>query len=355
MEKTGSKYHSIASSIRNTKHLVHSLRNLKVGANCYLVKLDIKGFFVSGRHDDLRNTIANLFTGAYGRMLADVTAFLLAHQFVEEHDTVVQVDVGSGMGCIHNGDVGDLCDYVLVELGFILDPRVRESFGIISYTHFKDDLLLIIDNSLDVVYDCIGDIQQRAQYFTATVDEVSIESVEMLDVTLSKTTSWHNSDVLRVSHFVKPTAVGQFRFSDSCHPRSTHNGWPLARLPHFKLTNTCMSDYKDGCILFHNKLANHDPGHNALQRFRNRVLGLDVCGSKDSDGIPRAYVAVPFSHACRGANFNGVLASVHNKHAELLAIAETSVPMLANVAWSKAATNLLTKVYGTWKCAYNTR
>ena len=70
--------------IRNTRHLIDSVSKVRVDSSCILVKLDIKDFFMSGRHVDLVGAVSACFSDSYGRMLADVTKFLLAHQYIND-------------------------------------------------------------------------------------------------------------------------------------------------------------------------------------------------------------------------------------------------------------------------------
>ena len=255
------------------------------------------------------------------------------------------------MGCIHAGELSDLCYYYLVEMGYLLDPCVRQAFGIIAYYRFKDDVFIIFQTDGDTVQACIAAIQHRAKYFVVTEDKISSTSVDMLDITLSKTNSWIKSGLLHVSHFVKPSAIGKYLSSDSVHPSSTHMGWPLARVSHFKLCNTDIHGYYDSCVKFHNKLSRDSPGHVALQWFKRRFLGLDVFQKPFHEKVPCTYVAVPFSRVWNGAGLNRCLKSVYDDHAALISDF-TDLPMLASIAWSKAQANLLQTLHTTWKRAY---
>ena len=339
--------------IRNTRHLIESLSKIRIGSMCTLVKLDIKDFFMSGRHDDLVRAVEKCFTDDFGRTLAAVTRFLLANQYIDneaEGSELFKVDIGSGMGCIHSGDLSDLCFYVLVECGYILDPGIREALGIVAYFRFKDDILLVMNCDEDGVQECVESIRQRAEYFIVTIDEISTTSVDMLDITLSKDRSWISSGLLHISHYVKPTATGKFLSSDSVHPRSTHLGWPLARIPHFKLCNTTKHDYYESCVKFYNKLARDSPGHSALQGFKYRFLGIQP-QSQDFALKPHCtYIAIPFSRVWRGAGFANFLRSVFADHEPLIE-KFTSLPMLANIAWCKAGQNLFDTLFMTWKRA----
>ena len=47
------------------------------------------------------------------------------------------------MGMISSGEIADFVLYILLELGFLLLPHVRERFHIRGYYKFKDDLFIV--------------------------------------------------------------------------------------------------------------------------------------------------------------------------------------------------------------------
>ena len=59
--------------------------------------------------------------------------------------TLYHVIIGSGMGLKSSGGISDYAFFVLAESEFMLNPSVRDQFGIRAYFRFKDDLLVILD------------------------------------------------------------------------------------------------------------------------------------------------------------------------------------------------------------------
>lgn len=136
--------------IRDSGQLVRQLDGLRVPDHAFMVEVDVSDFFMSGACDELVLSATSHFEPGPRRVLIrDSIRCLLESQMIESDllpGRVFKVVQGSGMGLRHSGEITDASFYNLVEKGFIARPEVLQAFGIIHYSRYRDNLLILASN-----------------------------------------------------------------------------------------------------------------------------------------------------------------------------------------------------------------
>ena len=124
------------SLVRSSKDVVQKLADVKIANSLFLVKLDIKDFYVVGQDYRIAELVASLFQDRTLRSLVqDVTYFLLSNQYVQHGPDLYKVKQGCGIGLLHAGDLADAVFYALCEKSlFATDEYV--ACGIIQWFRF---------------------------------------------------------------------------------------------------------------------------------------------------------------------------------------------------------------------------
>jgi hypothetical protein len=108
------------------------------------VKLDIKDFFLSGSSDQIVHDITTPFDyGPRRELIGDATRFLCENQYIGnpfDAESLWQVEVGTGMGLNHSGEVSDFAFWSASER--LMLPLLH-TFDIDGWWRFKDDMLIL--------------------------------------------------------------------------------------------------------------------------------------------------------------------------------------------------------------------
>ena len=83
--------------------------------------------------------------------------------------------MGMAMSCA----IADAALYNLIEMNWIKSETVRAKFGIIHYSRFKDDILVVMLPNWTDVKQFIAEIKTRATYFKIEVEKCSTKSPDV--------------------------------------------------------------------------------------------------------------------------------------------------------------------------------
>lgn len=195
------------------------------------IKMDIKEYYLSEDHTMLAELVASFFDDqpTLKAWLKDCVMHLLDSQYVElklDECTMQKVTGGSGMGMKHSGTISDLAFLKVAELPVLQD---KERLGIQMFVRYRDDILTIVENPhcCTAFYECL--IPKAAMAYKVEVESYSLESINMLDMTLYKLRS-ETGVRLAWRPFVKPSALHVPLSSTSMLANSIHKSWPVAEI-----------------------------------------------------------------------------------------------------------------------------
>ena len=95
--------------ITSSKQVVNRVKHVQVDEFLFLAKVDIKHFYVVGKHHLIAEAVAKLFSydPQLHSIIHDVVFFLLDNQFVQSFGSKYKVLEGAGIGLLHAGDLAD--------------------------------------------------------------------------------------------------------------------------------------------------------------------------------------------------------------------------------------------------------
>ena len=130
---------------KDTPHIKSILSRLSLPKGCWLVKGDVKDYFMSGSHQFLARAAANMMDDDNeAALMFDAVYYVLDKQYVtpqshnDQIDTLYKVREGAGMGLPCSGEIAD-CAFVQHVEAFLLDESVRKQLQVIEYARCKDD------------------------------------------------------------------------------------------------------------------------------------------------------------------------------------------------------------------------
>ena len=150
-------------------------------------------------------------------------------------DQLHKVVLGTGMGMVPSGSISDAVLYASLEKDFILESSFRKRYSILFYARFRDDILIATNADLDTNRELLSKIRAEASPFIITLDSVSREGFQMLDVQGSLL----SSGVLTFSLFQKDSSIWKPLSPDSLHPLSIHVHWPQAQCKRIAKRYSC--------------------------------------------------------------------------------------------------------------------
>ena len=203
-------------------------KNIRLGKNDYMLRIDIKHFYMSGKPEEIAELACEtLQEGPQRDTYFGAVLWLLTNQYIasnaDSNMSYCQVVRGTGMGLQASGPLADAAFFVKAERDWCVRPAVAESYGIREYVRFRDDLFIVAsDRNLTRAW--YGELRRRADpVFELVVEEVSNSNVSMLSLDVSI----HNRG-LRVKP--KPPPCQAPLGTDSAHHPAIHRSWPVACL-----------------------------------------------------------------------------------------------------------------------------
>lgn len=207
----------------STADALRILSEVRVSESSVLIKVDIKDFYMSGRHDALCAAAWNWIHKEEEReLLRSICSFVLEHQFVCDESATFRVRIGSGMGQRHSGALSDMAVAQLAEIGIVDDSQVRNALGIQAYVRYRDDILIVLEKpkAWKQVESLLA--SRISTCWKIEVEMASMVGVPFLDVYVSK-----RCDRLIWRPYTKPTARHLALSSTSFHPPAVHKCWPI--------------------------------------------------------------------------------------------------------------------------------
>lgn len=304
--------------LRDTKHLLASLSCIQVEPADRLIKIDVKDFFMSGRHAALaqdcyelvlEGKFADYFglecsNSEYAHSFRSLVEVVLQNQVVIQDRRSFAVRVGSGMGMISSGDISDSSLYNKLEKCFMLSQQVRNEYHIKYYGRFKDDIFMVSGSSMDKLQTLFRCMKERAGFFKLKVDECSKSSVVMLDVCLAKSSSEFAAPLASSLH-VKATSNWRPLSSESMHHPSIHRAWPASQLRRIKSLCSTPSSQRSHLLHFFAKLKDAGcmiPCTEKQKPSHSKLLGT-----------AQRYLILPYTYAVEGLALNRGLERVRAK------------------------------------------
>ena len=168
----------------DTAQAIDSIRKVNLlPPGSFLVKIDIKDFFLSGSPDELvRDVLHHLPDSVYQRLLKDILHFLLHTQFVRVvgADLLFQCVSGSGMGLVHSGAVAETALLNRADRS-MFDQTLLAQHGISLALRYRDDVLICGTDKV-LFRKWFWEYQDLAGYFRTCLEEFSSCSVNWLDI-----------------------------------------------------------------------------------------------------------------------------------------------------------------------------
>ena len=206
------------------------------------------------------------------------------------------------MGMNMSGEVSDETYHNLAET-WAASPEVRRIFGIKYYGRFKDDILVLIDNSLSECTRFVHLLRQKSKYFQLDVESVSKSVCVMLDVQLVKVPAAGGYAIKSVA-YTKPTSIWSPLSSLSMHAWHTPLAWPDAYIQ--RLEDICSQnrDYIRCKKQFLQRLAEKCQSHAFLRNASTRKPCNKFLSSPPNKNSRTLYAVMPFFFGYDVAKFH---------------------------------------------------
>ena len=269
---------------------------------------------MSGEVDELAEILKTAFNSGDRVTHHKLVRHILRHQFVRAGGSaqLFRVLVGTGMGMISSGDFADFVLYVLVELGFLLLPSVRERFHIRAYFRFKDDLFVIAGGPEWSRRALFNVMQVKARFSKLVLDSSSPLQARFLDLEVSKGVRWRSVGSLDYRVVVKTTSLGIVLSDSSAHHRSVHGTWPCAVFNRIALRSSSRHFRIASQKHFVSKFDRDCPAHAVLPELKSQLQFQHSLESSSKDRPPacRSWICIPYHRAWQTAGVGGNVSRV---------------------------------------------
>ena len=193
-------------------------------------KLDIKEYFLTGTAAELTKIVTKCCDDTTEEnIITQVCEALLQNQFVADGNCIYEVTRGAGMGLNYAGELADLALCILCEpCALTMHPRAFRSRSLMYYRRFKDDVLVIFDESA-TWKGWLKTLIRNALPYVIKAEAVSSTSLSFLDVTVHL----HNdasSSRISTAPYSKPSASKIPLAVDSGHAPNVHFAWPRSEI-----------------------------------------------------------------------------------------------------------------------------
>ena len=326
--------------IRDSDDFINKLSSLSVGSGTYVVKIDVKEFFMGGDIPELAHLIQFAFNERDRVALTKLAAHILRNQFIRSGRSkkLHRVVKGTGMGLIFSGEVADFIMYYLLEMSFLLLPAVQAKFSIKVFFWFKDDLLLFVDGprwSLDAL---LRVMQVKSSFFRLSLDSCSQDSARFLDLEISKGCTWRTTGRLDYKVVVKDTHththLGIVLDDSSTHPNSVHKTWPVSISNRIAFRSSTSSACESSQNSFVAKFDRDCPDHAVLPALKSLQLFQRPLVRYGGEPLPKcnSWIIVPFHPVWHAAKLGAKLFRIHEKWQSTLSFFVTN--FRSGISWS---------------------
>lgn len=288
------------------------LQHLRLPSGVRLIKLDVKDYFMSGRHDALIEEAPLIIADPSERQLIkDCLSFTLFSQYVRvpDHnvDNVWQVMIGSGMGLRGSGEISDSCLYSLSERGFALDPDVMREHGVLYYARYKDDILVLHAGPNKSLGDWLAKFRQKCKFFKIKLESLSSHSATMMDLRLFKGPRFQRCGCLDTDLYTKPSNIRVVLAATSMHATAIHKTWPWGQVTRFhRLCNNTAGFIEAKSQLVASLV--HGGGDIATAESISQCKVPRQPNARRRHDLMYSWLVLPFRFIWQRANFSQVLA-----------------------------------------------
>lgn len=136
--------------MRSTAEWVQAVKNLKLTKDTWMVRVDLKDFFMSGDAQTLAKNCALCMELEYGqnaaRLIEDSVLQLCEYQYVSSSEVsgrLWRVTRGSGMGLPHSGAVSDATLWWLGERQWATNKHIQAAHSVDGWWRFRDDIFIL--------------------------------------------------------------------------------------------------------------------------------------------------------------------------------------------------------------------
>ena len=252
--------------------------SIRVEEGEYMLRFDIKHFFMSGTADDMSTGAAMIFPSCKRRVYRDVLMWLLGSQYIQSDylpGRVWCVTKGTGMGQQASGPVADAAYYTRCEADFAVNDEVKKKYEIKEYVRFKDDIF-VLAKSRSLTKTWFHELRRRAApIFELECESVSQTQVEMLSMIVQIRGN-------RLVTFPKPQPKGLTLDQSSAHAATVHSSWPKAYMR--TMARTCSSHemIRPACEDFISRLT-HSGANPAFLRWLHDGIDDIVSGTEKTN------------------------------------------------------------------------
>jgi hypothetical protein len=205
------------------------VRDLTIPSGSWLVRIDMKKFFLSGDAHLLSSMCAQVERNPRRRFIfSDVCLLLLYHQYIKSRELLGQcfrVVKGAGMGLVHSSDIANFALWRLSEHDYACNSDVALDHGIVGYWKYFDDIFMItsdISRFKRWYHGCVT----RSQCFVPEIEEISRVAVRMLNMCIYS----DDRGVLQTRTHFKDDSLGVPMSPSSAHVSHVHSSWPVSTL-----------------------------------------------------------------------------------------------------------------------------
>ena len=225
--------------LSSSTEVARKLFSCRVSPNAYLLKIDIKDFFMDGSQSEIATACVSMVEPSWRSSCRCIVEYILNTQYLTTPcfpGKVYKVQRGAGMGLLCSGELCDSAFYKTVEESIL--PNLHR-WGVLGYFRFRDDILVIIDSPLPTLMNFVSTLKARSTVWKLKVESLSQSEVCFLDLRIFKGERWHATKCLDVTIHHKETAQKQILATHSLHPPHTHLSWPKSLVHRiFALCNT---------------------------------------------------------------------------------------------------------------------
>ena len=211
--------------VKDSSVVVDKLKSLVIPASAHFIRIDVKDFFMSGRHSEFVESCSRYVEEAWVTAFREVLKFILASQFVASEfcpGCVYKVTSGAGMGLACSGEVCDITFYDTVESKVLSDLT---SFDVHCYMRFKDDILVVLSCDRAQRLALINHRKCFSRVWSLKVECISDTECQFLDLHISKGNQWRSTGHLDVRIFHKASSQHQVLAASSLHAPHIHKTW----------------------------------------------------------------------------------------------------------------------------------
>ena len=153
--------------LKDTDHLLRLLREVQVPEDSWLLRFDIKEFYMSGTQQATSDAASTAFPSQFRDSATLMVDHILKSQIVTDgfSDKYFRVNIGSGMGLTCSGELSDGAFCNLAEKDFATNPEIQARYGILFYARFKDDGIIIATCNRQDLIDFTAKFKQKSAPF----------------------------------------------------------------------------------------------------------------------------------------------------------------------------------------------